>query len=54
MTHHATSRFWSCYEQLPEEVRSQADKQFALLNAKLMFLEQHMVLHYSHVVKRKA
>ena len=33
MTHHATSRFWSCYEQLPEEVRSQADKQFALLKA---------------------
>lgn len=33
MTHFTTSRFWSCYEQLTEEVRAQADKQFALLKA---------------------
>ena len=33
MTHHTTSRFWRCYEQLPEEVRAQSDKQFALLKA---------------------
>ena len=31
MTHFASSRFWSCYEQLSEEGRTQADKQFALL-----------------------
>lgn len=33
MKHYATSRFWSCYEQLPKEVQAQADKQFALLKA---------------------
>ena len=31
MTHVASSRFWSSYDRLPAEVRSQADKQFALL-----------------------
>jgi len=31
VTHFASSRFWACYEQLPADVRAQADKQFALL-----------------------
>lgn len=31
MSHFTTSRFWSCYNDLPEELRKQADKQFALL-----------------------
>lgn len=33
MNHFTTSRFWSSYAQLTEEVRAQADKQFALLKA---------------------
>jgi len=33
VTHFTSSRFWKCYEQLSEEVRTQADKQFALLKA---------------------
>ena len=31
MTHFASSSFWASYEKLPENVREQADKQFALL-----------------------
>jgi hypothetical protein len=31
VTHFASSRFWACYEQLPADVQTQADKQFALL-----------------------
>ena len=45
MTHQATSRFWSYYEQLPKEVRSRADKQFALLKAD----PSHPSLHFKKV-----
>ncbi len=31
MKHHATPKFWRCYEALPPEVRGLADKSFALL-----------------------
>ena len=31
MNHRATPRFWSCYHRLPEEVRRQADRDYALL-----------------------
>jgi hypothetical protein len=31
MSHFATSEFWLCYRQLPENVRELADKNFALL-----------------------
>jgi len=31
MKHYASSRFWKLYGQLPEEVRTLADKNFALL-----------------------
>lgn len=33
MKHHATDDFWTCYEALPLQVRSQADKSFELLKA---------------------
>ena len=33
MKHHASPRFWRCYEALPERVRSLADKSFELLKA---------------------
>ena len=31
MKHVATSRFWKCFEKLPEYVKEKARKQFALL-----------------------
>jgi hypothetical protein len=31
VNHHATSRFWACYEQLPGAVRDLADTSFDLL-----------------------
>lgn len=33
MTHHASARFWRCYDALPERVRELADKSFELLKA---------------------
>jgi hypothetical protein len=33
MKHQATSRFWSCYESLPAEIRLLADKNFELLKS---------------------
>ncbi len=42
MNHFASSRFWSCYDQLPAEVRVQADKQFALLKQNA----SHPSLHF--------
>ena len=33
MIHFASGQFWACYAALPEEIRNQADKQFALLKA---------------------
>ena len=31
MRHYASSRFWQCYNSLPESVRELADKNFRLL-----------------------
>jgi hypothetical protein len=31
VTHHATSRFWRCYQELPKEIRDLADRKYALL-----------------------
>jgi len=31
VTHRTSSRFWALYDELPERVRSLADKQFELL-----------------------
>jgi len=47
VTHFTSSRFWSCYEQLTEEVRAQADKQFALLKAN----PSHPLLRFKKVGK---
>lgn len=31
MKHHATAAFWTCHAALPDHVRQQADRNFALL-----------------------
>jgi hypothetical protein len=31
--HHASPRFWKCYQGLPNEIRALADRNFALLKA---------------------
>ena len=33
MIHHANADFWVCYNALPEAVRAQADKAYALLSS---------------------
>ncbi len=33
MTHVASPAFWDCYNQLPDAIRTLADKNFALLKA---------------------
>jgi len=33
MEHRATEAFWRAYQALPPEIRTRADKQFALLNS---------------------
>jgi hypothetical protein len=33
MEHRATEGFWQAYQALPPQIRSRADKQFALLKA---------------------
>ncbi|EFK96763.1 hypothetical protein LDC_1204, partial [sediment metagenome] len=33
MRHFASSRFWACYDSLPDHLQSLADKNFALLKA---------------------
>ena len=33
MKHHASRRFWECYEKLPAPVRALADKRFRLLKS---------------------
>jgi len=43
--HHASPRFWRCYEALPERVRSLADKSFELLKAD----PAHPSLHFKRV-----
>ena len=45
MTHYAAPSFWRAYDQLPEQVRALADKQFALLKAN----PQHPSLHFKRV-----
>lgn len=47
MNHFASSRYWTCYEALPKEVRQQADRQFALLKAN----PSHPSLHFKKVGK---
>lgn len=45
MKHFASSRFWLCYERLPENVRKLADKNFDLLKAN----PQHPSLHFKKI-----
>jgi hypothetical protein len=48
MEHRATENFWRAYDLLPSEVRSRADKQFALLKTN----SQHPSLHFKNVGDR--
>ena len=45
MKHHASPRFWQCYEALPKRVQKLADKCFELLKAD----PRHPSLHFKHV-----
>ena len=45
MNHHATSRFWACYEKLPSAVRDLADANFALLKEN----PRHPSLHLKRI-----
>ncbi len=42
MRYRATPRFWSCYQQLPEEVRRLADRSYELLRQN----PHHASLHF--------
>ena len=45
MTHHASLRFWGCYDALPVVIRALADKQFDLLKSD----PRHPSLHFKRV-----
>ena len=45
MKHHASRRFWECFEKLPAPVRALADKRFQLLKSNPM----HPSLHFKTV-----
>lgn len=45
MRHHASARFWDAYERLPDSVRRQADRAFALLKSD----PTHRGLHFKPV-----
>lgn len=45
MNHHASARFWRCYDALPERIRELADKSFELLKAD----PRHPSLHSKRV-----
>ena len=45
MKHHTSSRFWALYGALPEEVRSLADKNYALLKTN----SKHPSLHFKRL-----
>ncbi len=45
MTHAASLAFWDCYKQLPDAIRTLADKNFALLKADT----NHPSLHFKKV-----
>ncbi len=48
MIHRANANFWKLYDQLPADIRSRADKQYALLRAN----PQHPSLHLKKVTVR--
>jgi hypothetical protein len=45
--HSAASRFWACYDALPEDVRALADKNYELLKIN----PRHPSLHFKKVGK---
>jgi len=45
LRHFASSRFWSLYRDLPDEIRQLADKNFALLKAN----PRHPSLHFKQI-----
>ncbi len=45
MRHFASSRFWSLYQALPDEIRQLADKNFTLLKAN----PRHPSLHFKQI-----
>ena len=45
--HHATSRFWECFEKLPEPVQDLAQKNFSLLKQN----QSHPSLRFKKVCK---
>ena len=45
MRHHATDRFWQCYETLPADIRDLADRNFD----KLKRDPEHPSLHFKKV-----
>ena len=49
MRHFTLPRFWQHYQQLPEDVKKLADKNYALLKAD----PQHPSLHFKRVGKTK-
>lgn len=47
MIHHATSKFWKSYSDLPEEIQKLADENFELLKGD----SRHPSLHFKKVGK---
>ncbi len=45
MKHYASSRYWQCYNKLPAQLQSKADKKFALLKEN----PKHPSLHYKMI-----
>ncbi len=45
MKHHATDRFWQCYEALPADIRDLADRNFE----KLKRDPEHPSLHFKKI-----
>ena len=45
LNHHASPRFWECYELLPPEIRTLADENFALLKRN----PRHPSLHFKQI-----
>lgn len=45
MRHHASARFWTLYEALPDDIRALADKNFLLLKGD----PKHPSLHFKRL-----
>ena len=45
MKHRANPRFWNCYDQLPEKIRSLADESYQLLSRD----PKHPSLHFKKI-----